>query len=800
MVTHPQGAPSVHNRSPGGRADGFSDIKKMVRLVWKHWYLFAISIPFFLGAVYLYHRYTQPVYRGSVTMLLKNEPDRVLNDVNLMEGFGLSPEVRNLENQSFIIRSQKTIREAIERLDFHISYFADGRFKDTEIYDSAPFKVVMDENHPQILETPINIRYLENGRIRVSASAESGVLHRFDQSENVKRVRPFSFEKEVEPGDKVEHAHFSFRIVPNEETLSQGHGDYFIKFHSHDQLTGRYRSRVSVDNYREESSIVFINSTGHNPRKIERFLDVLSDVIIENNLERKNDMASRSLKFIQEQLKSVEDTLSQTQQKLMDFRKRNRFMVPSEFASRLSGDFFEKEKELRLLDLKYDYFSKLKNRLRSGEMSEDYLLSAYSDEDAGMVNQLVGQYMDVFSEIKVLEKDAGTSNPYYEELQQRLNVTSDMLVQAIEKRMETLKIREEEINGHITELSGRMEELPELDKEYLELERAYDLNDAIYTFLLQKNSETQIAKASNVPDNEILDKASVSGVVSPDKRGNYGKAFLLALLLPAAIIGLREMLNSRVRDRDEMELLAGDFPNMGNIVRNKMQTENVIQQTPNSLMAESFRSLRTKIRFMSTGEDQQTILVTSTNTGEGKTFCALNLASVFAITGKKVALLGFDMRKPRLSDIFDKKQQMGLSNYLIGQCDAGDIIYSTDIDNLSIVPSGVTPPNPSELINGEKTKELFDLLRTRFDVIVVDTPPIGLVADARMLMQYCDCHLFVVRAGLTRKEHFAATMEELRIEKISKVGLVLNDVNPADKRYGYYNTGYYGQPYKTKDR
>lgn len=778
--------------SAQGKGDGTSDIKRIIHLVRTNWYLLVISVPLCLGAVYLFHRYTTPVYKASVTMLFKSNSERNLSDIDLMEGFGLSPEVRNIENQSFIIRSQKIIRKAIDRLDFRIAYYADGRFKDTELYHSAPFVVEMNTERPQLLNVPILFQFNENGNAVVSASADQGVLHNFEDAGNVGNIQPFTFEQEIAMGDTIEHPYFTFRLIPHTLHRGKPSGNYFVTFQSHERLTGMYRSRVAVSNYREGSSIVFISATGHNPQKTARFLNVLSEVILENNLSQKNDMATRSLEFIQLQLSSVADTLQKTQQQLMDFRRKNRFMVPSEFAARLGQDYFEREKELRLLQLKYTYYQTLKSRLLSGDMEEDYLLSAFAGDDAGVVRDLVSGYMETLAEKKMAMAASGEANPYYADLDKKLNLTRKTLLQALDKMMETVKIREEEVKDHSRTLSASMERLPALERDYLSLERAFKLNDAIYTFLLQKNSETQIAKASNIPDNEVLDEASVSGIVSPDEKGNYSKAFLLSLLIPAAFVGLRELLNNRIRDKREMEALAPGIPFLGTIVRNKHPLENVIYNIPHSLLAESFRSLRARVRFLLVENQNQVMVVTSTDTGEGKTFCALNLASVFAISGNKVALCGFDMRRPRLSEIFKRETSLGISNFLIGQATVEDVIYESELENLYFVPAGVTPPNPSELIAGNNTKTLFNHLRDRFDIVIVDTPPIGLVADARLLMQHSDCQLFIVRNGITHREHFSTTISELIAQKVDNLGLVLNDVNPSDNRYGYHNKGYYG--------
>ncbi len=772
--------------------DGMFDIYRIIKLVIHNWYLFLISFPLSLGSVYIYHRYTIPVYSASTTILLKSSQDQSISQTNLIEGFGLSPEVRNIENQTFIIKSKKLVRKAIDLLDFGVEYYRAGHLKDAEIYHNAPFVVEFDSLHPQILNVPIYFTCEGKDKINIEISSEGSYTHIFKTKKNGGMSGSVEFTKTAVWNEQIKTPLFSFRLRKLSELVYEPGSRYYFKFRSDNQVASIFRSKLSVNSNSEGSSIMNISVSGSSPGKLINFLDKLNIVIMENSLERKNDMATHTITFINEQLKSVSDTLQTVQKELLEFRKSNHFVVPDEYSQMITSRYFEKEKELNLLRIKKEYFLYIKTKLSENSKSEGFMMPAVSDESNGMVNQLVMQLFTLKEEYESLSSNAENTNPYINTLSGKITIAENNLQIAINQVLKNIELQEKELKSDLAKTIGEIKTIPDLEREYADIERNYKLNDAIYTFLLQKHSENQIAKASNTPDNEVIDSPAINGIVSSTKKNNYSKALLLALLFPVGIIVLREMLNTKIRSKEDLDHLQDQIPILGVIMHNKSEFQDVINDQPHSVVSEAFRSLRTKIKFMACENSSWVITISSTNTGEGKTFCAQNLASAFSISGKKTVLLGFDMRKPRLSDLFSLTNQTGLSNYLTNQTEFEDICYETDHKNFFIIPSGAIPPNPSELISNSKTEELFKTLRERFDVIIVDTPPVGLVSDARILMDYADCHLYVVRTNYTNKAHMGYSLNNLLLENINHMGIILNDVPLKDKGYGYYSAEYYG--------
>jgi tyrosine-protein kinase Etk/Wzc len=357
------------------------------------------------------------------------------------------------------------------------------------------------------------------------------------------------------------------------------------------------------------------------------------------------------------------------------------------------------------------------------------------------------------------------------------------------------KISQKELDRRLSEIQSEVGSLPETERQLLNIQRKFNVNDRIYTFLLEKRAEAAISKASNIPSNSILDRARKASMVYPKPSMNFTIAFLIGLLLPVLIILIRDYFDDKIHSRADIESLT-DVPILGVISHSTEKYNTIVISRPKSIIAETFRSLRTNLQFIAAEKDKRVFTITSTLSGEGKTFTAINMASIFALSGKKTLLLSCDLRKPKLYDDFNLNNEKGMTTYLVGRCSVNDIVQSSGYEFLDIVTSGPVPPNPSELLESKRMNELMEEMRQEYDFIVIDSPPVGLVTDAVFLMKQSDANIYVVRQNYSSKHAMSTLNDLVRSTGLKNITIAVNDVDFTDRAYGRTGYGYgYGYGY-----
>ena len=390
-------------------------------------------------------------------------------------------------------------------------------------------------------------------------------------------------------------------------------------------------------------------------------------------------------------------------------------------------------------------------------------------------------------------------HPQIVKLDEQIVTTKKTLLETVNNLVDNAQMSLKELDKRIARTEAESKVLPEKERQLLNYQRNFNFNDDTYKYLMQRRAEAQILRASNTPDNEVLDEARIDRTlkVAPRSSMNYLVALIIGLLIPALILFLRDFFNVSVNDRKDVEKLT-NFPIIGQVSQSPDKDPLVVINSPKSPISESFRSIRTNIEFITQGKPKSTILVTGDIQGIGKTFNSLNIASIYALYGKKTVLLGFDMRKPKLYQEFGLSNNVGLSSYLSNKDAFESIIQpSNKIPNLDVITSGPIPPNPAELIASEKCSNLFTKLKETYDYIIIDTPPLGLVTDAFLLMRHSDVNLFIVRQGQTNKNIFGSIIKDIEDRGLD-ASIVINGIETG-KGYGYgrykYGYGYGGYGY-----
>ena len=753
------------------------DIMHWVSLILHHWYLFVVCILFALGFAYLKNRTVMPTYQSIGTLIIAE--NRVSGTQAIMQGFGVQSGHRNVNNQIVMLSSYDFLSRVVESLpEMRVDYINRGRFKTSNLYKSSPIIIQSEYLAPEAYNYLFKIKFNDNDSFVISAD---GV-----KEEN-------NFEIKGRFGEPIQHGLFFITI--NKVYNFTGRTELHFRFRNTESLIRDFMPRLGFNFVSEGSSVLGISLTSQTPERDVDFINKLCESFLDQNLDKKNDAAKRTIRFIDEQLAQISVALTESGDNLTRFRQENQIVDVSNYTSNLLGKITELDVRKAELDTQESYLNVIESYLKSNLEEGSVLVPPPLNigPSASQLTELTQQINDVHASLNSTSKTL--ANPYYVQYIRDLELLKTALSEVMKSLRTSWKIQRDDIDVRSRQLKNEMNSLTNKELEMINIERKYRVDDNYLTFFLQKKAEAEIQQASNTPDNEILDKARTVAVTNSGAQSKTLIIYLLiGLLIPCLIVVLKEFLNNTVRSVKDIEKVSS-FSVIGSIRHTRTSDPVLAAKYPSSSFTEMFRVIRTRIEFIAQRKTNIMISITSAESGDGKTYFGTNLASVYAMTKRKVILVDLDIRKPSVMGRFEKTATKGLTNYLIGECSLDEAITRLDGIDYDILPGGTIPPNPGEIIRSEKLKELLEQLRTVYDYIIIDTSPIGLVADAYSIVAIADVNLFIVRHEKTNKIFFKKLAQQLKIDKVENVYAVFNDV--AANGNSYYvkqNSGYgYGE-------
>ncbi|NHB70292.1 GumC family protein [Perlabentimonas gracilis] len=778
------------------------DLKRYFFLFLSKWYWIAICVFTGLFVAYLVNRYSEQVYSVKASLLVGNADGRKVGQgvQNLMREMNIMQDRKRIENEIGVLQSYTLTRTAIEELpDFDVTYVGVGRrgIAELKYYNRSPFVVNIDTTEINAIGYPVNINILSKNEYELD----------LDDGTPQKRIRF---------GEKYHDHRFAFTITLREpdsfELSRQSNKYYFIVNSSHSQAIA-YMKKIAIELNDKQGSLLSLSTSGYVAQQEADFLNKLMEVYIRLDLQEKSLTAENTIDFVEGQLRGISDSLRKAELLLQNFRTGKGIIDLSTEGRTLLERLEALYAEKNALRLQLEYFEYLENYLKTKKDLKGLVAPATIGLDDASIAAIVSDLNQLTMERDGLLITLRPDNTRVLAIDQNINSLIELLFEKLEGMRKVNGIRIRELDRRVAEQEQQLRLLPVTERELVNMERMFNIHEKFYTYLMEKRIEAGIAKASSVSDNRIIDeaRADMAIVTKPNRKMNYIMGFIIGLLIPVGLILLFDQLNNSIQDPATISKKTRT-PMLGTIGHNPYESFLPVYDKPKSSFTESFRALRTNLDFMLCENKCKVILVSSTISGEGKSFVASNLAISMAMLGKKTLILGLDLRKPKVHSMFGVDNAKGMSTYLIGRDNLESVIVPTNIPNLSIIPSGPIPPNPAELSASDKLDKLVAELRDKYDMIVIDSPPVAVVTDAVLISRACDTTLFVVRHRYTSVNALDLVDDLTKNKTITNLAIVLNDFKkPKGYGYGYgygyayaYNYGYsygqqYGQGYYTDD-
>ncbi|MDD4379202.1 MAG: polysaccharide biosynthesis tyrosine autokinase [Dysgonamonadaceae bacterium] len=771
----------VNNASSGNR--GEEEVNSPIDFLWKYirywkWMVLGVGVALLAAVGYLY--YATPVYKVTSSVILKDvQSAQKTPTIGAIDELALLGAVNNVEDEAFVMKSKAVVQAVVDRLNLHTSYIVAGRVKDTDLYTKSPVVVAMERGELDKLKEDIEMEMQ-----MVSATAV-----------RVKGITPGL------PADTVFEALPALLHTPHgnigftrREGVPADYRKLLVSIRRPEAVIRACRSNLDIQQANRQSSVLNLAFNTSYPTKGRDFLNTLIEEYNNQAIEDKNMEALNTQRFINERIAIIDRELSEAELSVEEY-KRSEGLTDlqadlartMQMSSQYEQQLVEVESQLSIVKSLRDYVNDPANAEQSIPVNigiEDPTLSA-----------TISEYNRLLLQRQRLAQSVTPDNPVMRKLEDEIAGLRAAINSSINSVLEGLATRRKDLMNQANLYSGRIGSMPTQEREFLDLSREQQIKANLFLMLLQKREENALALAAVANKAKVLDEATVEGKVAPRTPMILMAALLLGLLLPGVIIYLVSLFQYRIESRADVEEISR-VPLLAEIPQFEEEDENIaISKDDRSSIAEAFRMLRTSL-MLALGGDKKVVVFTSTVSGEGKTFVAINTALSLALLNRKVLMVELDLRIPCIRQYLHVEGKDGITHYLSGlETDIDKLVVPSGIHEcLDVLPAGPIPPNPAELLSRDTLDKAIEHLREKYDYIMIDTPPVSQVADTLIVNRVSDATVYVCRAGYSSKNSLRFANDLMEQGKLNNMLLVVNDVKEFRRGYGYrygYRYGYH---------
>lgn len=769
----------------------------LFKIILLNWKWFFLSVVIAIGLTVLALRYITPRYIATGNLLLKVSSNVLTpNTIKYSKNLGTVTETSNLENEIEILKTRSLATEVVRDLKLYTIYKSKGRIKEGLIYNTSPIIVDIDPQHLEKLNVPIKLSICrENGKYVVNGTY-------YVPLSETKAEGPFSINKTLTslPATITTRAGILTFTSKGGAPLP-ANTVIDITISSPKNVAAAFWASTRILQTNPMTSILEVDLEDAIPQRAKDYIRQLVICYNRQANEDKNEVALRTEEFINSRIEKINAELGDTEGALERYKKANRVINMAANADLAMNNTDQYQKELVTTNTQVSLLNSLSEYINAPQNKYQVLPSnvGLTDESTAM---LINKYNEVVLERNRILKSASENSPTITPLTAQLDEMSASIKQSMIQARKNMEIKRSSIMSQVGKYTSMIQQSPEQERVLNQIGRQQDVKSGLYLMLLQKREENSISLAATADKGKLMDEPVIKGKVSPNTKVFFIVAILLGLLIPFTILLLIELLRYKIEGHEDVEKLSvlpilADIPIANEAIKTK--GEIVIHENVNNQMAEIFRGLRTNLQFMLSG-NQKVIMFTSSISGEGKTFIASNLAISFALLGKKVVLMGLDIRKPRLEELLqiDNKRH-GITNLLamdnITEAEIAKQMMPSGINNnLDLLLAGPIPPNPTELLNKQSLDKVVDMLKKDYDYIIIDTAPVGLVTDTLLIGRVVDITMLICRADYTPKDNLFLFNTLHAENKLPKMCLAINGIDMSKKKYGYYyGYGRYGR-------